>query len=118
MNEIVDELVEYCTKDYHSGALLLTGGWGCGKTYFIEHVLREELEENYILIRISLFGIDSVNTLNSLIKNKWIYRYLQEYNIIHEADEEFISKAKRFDKSFQRLITKSYKWINLNILMK
>ena len=97
---------------------MLTGGWGCGKTYFIEHVLREELEENYILIRISLFGIDSVNTLNSLIKNKWIYRYLQEYNIIHEADEEFISKAKRFDKSFQRLITKSYKWINLNILMK
>ncbi|MGM9951901.1 MAG: P-loop NTPase fold protein [Intestinibaculum porci] len=35
MDEILDELEKYCKSDHHTGAVLLTGGWGCGKTYLI-----------------------------------------------------------------------------------
>jgi len=33
----IDELVYYCKEPDPVGALMLTGEWGCGKTYLIEH---------------------------------------------------------------------------------
>ena len=35
---------------------MFVGGWGSGKTYLIENVLAKILENEYIFIRISLFG--------------------------------------------------------------
>ena len=38
----LDELKYYCDEENTFGALLLTGQWGCGKTYLIEHQLCED----------------------------------------------------------------------------
>lgn len=35
----VDELVYYCNEVDPVGAIMLTGQWGSGKTYLIEHEL-------------------------------------------------------------------------------
>lgn len=40
-NEIIDVAREYLEDKENSYALMLTGEWGCGKTYFVEHALTE-----------------------------------------------------------------------------
>lgn len=67
----LDELVSYCKEEKIIGALLLTGEWGCGKTHLIENELKKELEQSYIIVRVSLFGVDSIETLNTLVKKEW-----------------------------------------------
>ena len=51
------ELLYYCEEPEPVGAILLTGEWGCGKTYLIEHELSDKLKESHVIIRVSLFGI-------------------------------------------------------------
>ena len=38
----LEELKYYCNEKQPVGAIMLTGEWGCGKTYFIENELRKE----------------------------------------------------------------------------
>lgn len=56
----LDELVFYCKELEPVGALLLTGEWGCGKTYLIENELREAIKNTDFPLRISLFGVSSI----------------------------------------------------------
>ncbi len=70
----LQELVRYCNKEHHLGALLLTGEWGCGKTYLIEKELAEELRETHFIVRVSLLGIDSIDALNNAIRKQWLLK--------------------------------------------
>ena len=36
----LEELLYYCNEPEPVGALLLTGEWGCGQTYLIDHALK------------------------------------------------------------------------------
>ena len=40
----LNELLYYCEEPEPVGAVLLTGEWGCGKTYLIDNELKEALE--------------------------------------------------------------------------
>lgn len=68
----LEELVDYCNEEKPVGALLLTGEWGCGKTYFIEHEFNEEIKEGAVILRVSLFGMTSVDEINEAVKKAWI----------------------------------------------
>ncbi|WP_108775287.1 P-loop NTPase fold protein [Lactimicrobium massiliense] len=68
----VDELVYYCNEVDPVGAIMLTGQWGSGKTYLIEHELAEKLKDTHIIIRISLFGVDSIDSFNHAVRKQWI----------------------------------------------
>lgn len=47
-----------------TGALMVSGEWGCGKTYHIEKVVIPALqEEGWNPVKASLFGIESVNEI-------------------------------------------------------
>lgn len=47
-----------------TGALMVSGEWGCGKTYYIEKVVIPALqEEGWNPVKVSLFGIESVNEI-------------------------------------------------------
>ena len=47
-----------------TGALMVSGEWGCGKTYHIEKVVMPELQkEGWNPVKVSLFGIESVNEI-------------------------------------------------------
>ena len=50
---------------------MFTGEWGCGKTYLIEHELADRLGEGYIIIRISLFGESSVDSINRKVQKAY-----------------------------------------------
>lgn len=47
---------------------MLTGQWGCGKTYLIEHELAKELGDEYTIIRVSLFGESSIESINRKVQ--------------------------------------------------
>lgn len=69
----ISELEYYCKIDNPAGALLLTGEWGCGKTYLIENELTIKIKEDCIIIRISLFGIPTSEELHKAVKQAWIH---------------------------------------------
>lgn len=77
----LEELVYYCREPEPVGALLLTGEWGCGKTYFIDHNLKNELKDEAYVLRISLFGITSLEEIHTAVKMKWMEAFCEKYGI-------------------------------------
>lgn len=60
----------YITKySQLKGALMLTGDWGTGKTYYINNYLSKYLdtEKNVECIVISLYGLDNIGDISKLI---------------------------------------------------
>ena len=68
----LEELKYYCNQKNPSGALLLTGEWGCGKTFLIEHLLKDSLSESHVIIRISLFGLTDISQLHQNVNKAWL----------------------------------------------
>ncbi len=67
----LSELEYYCNEENSFGALMFTGEWGCGKTHLIEHELADVLGENFIIIRVSLFGESSVESINRKVQKTY-----------------------------------------------
>lgn len=67
----LDELIHYCNEPDPIGALMLTGEWGCGKTYLVDKELAEALKDTHIIIRISLFGMDNARMLRDTVRRRW-----------------------------------------------
>lgn len=85
----LSELEYYCHEENSFGALMFTGEWGCGKTYLIEHELAERLGEGFIIIRISLFGESSVESINRKVQKA----YFQEVMLNMGGNVEELVKA-------------------------
>ena len=68
----LEEIIYYCNEKEPAGALMISGEWGCGKTYLIEHEVKEVLKDTHILVRVSLFGIDSIEALHTAVKKQWL----------------------------------------------
>lgn len=67
----LNELEYYCHEENSFGALMFIGEWGCGKTYLIEHELADRLGEGFIVIRISLFGESSIESINRKVQKAY-----------------------------------------------
>ena len=67
------ELIYYCSEEDAMGAVLLTGEWGCGKTYLVETTLAKVLHDTHMIVRVSLFGINSIDALNEAVRKQWLY---------------------------------------------
>ena len=71
--DIKKELKEFISATDNNGALLLTGKWGCGKSYMVKYLVKEFNEKNDVAIAvISLFGINSVEMLHSRVKDEYL----------------------------------------------
>ena len=70
----LDELKYYCNEKNTFGALLLTGPWGCGKTYLISHQLCEDekLQSTHAFLKISLFGEPSIESIRKKVKSEYL----------------------------------------------
>ena len=79
------ELKKYCEEKDPKGVILLTGEWGCGKTYFIEHELKDEIKNSSVIFRISLFGITSQDEVSFAIKQAWLDEKAKNSNLIQNA---------------------------------
>ena len=71
MQKIIKVVKDYLTRETNN-ALLITGKWGVGKTYFFNNILSKEIEKTsikgdtsstYTSIRVSLFGVTNINDI-------------------------------------------------------
>ena len=69
---LIEELKNYCDIDNPVGALMLSGEWGSGKTYFIKTKFIPLVKDTYVFLCVSLFGIDSLDKLRVEVKKKWL----------------------------------------------
>lgn len=63
------EIHNYISSKEHNGALLVTGKWGCGKTFTLKRVRNSYNEKGkFVIAMVSLFGIDSTELLAKKVK--------------------------------------------------
>lgn len=65
-------------EDIHtSGALLVCGEWGSGKTHFLKQMAEEYNKSDYAVAHISLFGLSSSNEIEEAIKKEICYVFAE-----------------------------------------
>ncbi|WP_295742153.1 P-loop NTPase fold protein [uncultured Haemophilus sp.] len=69
MNKHIEKYLDlYLERENVEYATLLTGKWGCGKTYFIKNYIeKKSKEKKYKFIYISLFGLKDIQSVNDAI---------------------------------------------------
>lgn len=78
MNNLLDGILNYLDME-STGALMVSGEWGCGKTYHIENDILPKLKEKeYNTVKVSLFGIESVNEIPLKIAENYVPQKLPE----------------------------------------
>lgn len=88
---LINYLENYLKNDMTRSALLLSGKWGIGKSYFLEHDVKDAFEQNNIdLIFVSLYGVTSIAELN-----KSIYYELRVRNTINKVRRKLQRKLQR-----------------------
>lgn len=92
--DLIEELKNYCEINNPVGALMLSGEWGCGKTYLINTKFIPLVKDAYVFVCVSLFGIDSLDNLRVEVKKKW----LEEASKIDNLNETKISKIAEYYK--------------------
>lgn len=66
--ELNNYILYYLRKDKTHTAIMLTGEWGSGKTYYVEHDLITFLKENKVTaITVSLYGLNDVAMISKSI---------------------------------------------------
>lgn len=101
--DILEELKYYCEEEKPAGALMLTGEWGCGKTYYLENVLKTALKDTHVLLRISLFGMASVEDIKNEVKRSWLSAFTNRKNVEVKKNE----KIRRFGRGAKNVADKS-----------
>lgn len=91
--DVRKEIMEFISRKEKNGALLLTGKWGCGKTYLVRQV-RDELNKgnDYAVVIVSLFGIDSVQGVDRKVKESVFKIMMGSEN--QDEDKPWGKKAK------------------------
>ena len=121
MTNLIDGILNYLEME-STGALMVSGEWGCGKTYHIENVILPALTgKGYNPIKVSLFGIESVNEIPLKIaenylpqeksegeKSSWFNRKKSQAGSLMVKSTELMSSVKWLDNfvDIKALMTK------------
>jgi flagellar biosynthesis regulator FlaF len=91
---IKHEIIDFIKRKENNGALLLTGKWGCGKTYLIRDISDElnKKGDQFVVVCVSLFGVDSISALNHKIKEN-IFGIITAPRL-SDSSKKLISKIK------------------------
>lgn len=92
--DIKHEINTFIKNKESTGAVLITGDWGCGKTYLIRGVAEELNEGNeFAVVIVSLFGLESIEHLNKKVKESIFYTQVSNKN--GTGIQKMTSKFKR-----------------------
>ncbi len=82
-SEVKEYILHYVQKDKTRMAIMLTGEWGSGKTYYIENELTHFLKnKNIAVVSVSLYGLDDVAMIS-----KSIYMELRLHPLMRKYSE-------------------------------
>lgn len=95
-NTFFESILNYLTSET-SGALMISGAWGLGKTYYINNVLNDKLiAKDYYPIKISLFGLTNVDCLERRVTENFLKMYGEERLLpVAKQDEKITSKIAK-----------------------
>ena len=100
----LDELVHYCKMKNPVGAFMLTGEWGTGKTHLIEKELAEAVKDTHVIVRVSLYGLASAETLHKAVKEKWISACSPVLGKVIERKDQVNPSSASFYNVFSTLL--------------
>lgn len=106
--DLIEEINRYVNSKEHSGVLLITGKWGCGKSYQINQ-FKEKVKDKKIVIVISLFGVENRNDIERVIKDK-LFDELYFANV----DGEVKNIARKYTKVLS-IFSKRMRKLSTNI---
>ena len=89
----LDELIHYCNEKNPIGALMLTGEYGCGKTYLVGKELAGALKDSHFIVRVSLFGVYSAKDLHAAVRQKWMDACLPGLESLQKAKDRGFASA-------------------------
>lgn len=94
-------IYDYLKNDYlkqgdnYESTVMIRGTWGVGKTHFINEAFGDDEFEDYLVLKISLFGLVSIDELNANIIKKYVAVKGQKFG---ENLKENAYIGKTFDK--------------------
>ena len=108
----VDQMVlDYINASSTDYAIMLTGAWGAGKTFYWKNALKQSIEEidspvkikgnnvKYKAVHVSLFGVEN---LNSLIMRIARAKYIDtDSKLINSATTLTIAGIKKIAKKYE-----------------
>lgn len=87
-NELNEFILNYLENDITGRAIMLTSGWGSGKSYYVKNTLKPFLEEKkHKCAIVSLYGLTNVSEISKAI-------YLELRTIKKETESEVGNTAK------------------------
>lgn len=92
-----------------SGALMISGAWGSGKTYYVDNVLIPLLRKKDLFpIKISLFGLNGLDSLELRVAEIFLQEYGEEsLNPLGEKDGAIFSRL--FETILKKVASKDKK---------
>lgn len=103
----VGEIRAFISQRENNGALLLTGKWGCGKTFLVNQVIEKLNQGNdFIAVSISLFGVDSIELLHKEIKNKVFFS--RGFEKAQKKSKKIFSRIKNFSVNATDILGESF----------
>lgn len=97
-DDFFTSIQNYLSVDSY-GALMITGAWGSGKTYYVSNILEDKLKsEGKFPIKISLFGLSNLENLEKRITEVFLQEYSED-NLIQtdvKNNKVFAKIAKTF----------------------
>lgn len=127
--EAKEELINYICSTKINYALLISGTWGCGKTFFVKEFIKELEQENKFskinAIYISLYGLHDISEIKDKIvlcsiKNKKAQKIIPYLNIGLSTISDIVSgitNVKKADEKIKSIINQIYKIDNLVIFI-
>ena len=77
IDEVKREIEDYIYQKQISGALLLSGAWGAGKTHLIKEIAQEINQNNKAAVAVvSLFGLDTISAIQQRLKEEYASFYI------------------------------------------
>ena len=90
------EIINYIKQNELSGALLLTGEWGSGKSFLVKEIAKElNSSKTAAIAVISLFGINSIADLNRRVKEEYALLYFGQ---LGKKTSKYIKGASKIVK--------------------
>ena len=93
---VPNEMENYISTNENNGALLITGKWGCGKTYLLKQIADDlNANSNNLIVIISLFGIDKIDSFHQAVKESVFFAkgFEEHGEIVKNAFSKFKDKA-------------------------
>lgn len=108
-NKYTEFIENYLINDKTKSAIMLVGGWGTGKSFYIQNVLKPCLESNQEgrCIIVSLYGLNDLNDISKAIyleeRTKKLRAKISKFKIFQKAESQ--EGAKIVGKTIVKGIT-------------